>query len=62
MNIWEFMSGSPFLTFFLAYILLHSIGFCWNRLMSTIRVSKAGWPPQHLDADGDFKDSSKDEL
>ena len=49
------MSGSPFLSFFLLYILLYSIGFCWNRLMGTIKVMKAGWPPSHLDADGDFK-------
>ena len=61
MNIWQFMSGSPFLSFFLLYILLHSIGFCWNRLMRTIKVLKSGWPPPHLDADGDFQGADKED-
>lgn len=26
-----------------------------NRVLRTIKVMKRGWPPQHLDADGDFK-------
>lgn len=28
---------------------------CWNRFVRHLNVRKAGWPPNHLDADGDFK-------
>ncbi len=27
-----------------------------NRLLRTIKVLFRGWPPEHLDADGDFKE------
>jgi hypothetical protein len=26
-----------------------------NRLLRTIHVTKHGWPPEHLDADGDWR-------
>lgn len=26
---------------------------CWNRLLRTIKVALRGWPPAHIDADGD---------
>lgn len=34
---------------------------CWNRLMRHLNVRKAGWPPSHLDLDGDFKPEPVDE-
>lgn len=30
-----------------------------NRILRTIKVCKAGWPPIHLDADGDWKSNDK---
>lgn len=36
------------------------IGFrLLNRIMRTIRVCARGWPPAHLDADGDWRPQSK---
>lgn len=26
---------------------------CWNRLLRTVKVALRGWPPAHIDADGD---------
>lgn len=26
-----------------------------NRILRTIKVTRQGWPPEHLDADGDWK-------
>ena len=26
-----------------------------NRILRTIKVSRHGWPPAHIDADGDWK-------
>lgn len=58
MNIYEFMSGSPWLSFFLACLILlfatRLVFLCWNRLLRHLNIRKAGWPPAHLDADGDF--------
>lgn len=30
-----------------------------NRMLRTIKVCARGWPPEHLDADGDFKPATK---
>lgn len=30
-----------------------------NRILRTIKVCVRGWPPAHLDADGDFKPTTK---
>lgn len=27
---------------------------CWNRFLRHLNVRKHGWPPEHLDADGDW--------
>ena len=51
----EFMSDSPLLTFFLVYLITSMVFRCWNRLMRHLNIRKFGWPPEHLDADGDFK-------
>lgn len=60
MNFWQFATGSPWLTFFLLIDILAAICFMWNRLFRHLNVRSAGWPPEHLDADGDFK-PEKDE-
>ena len=64
MNIYEFMSDSPWLTFFLAYfiaqvlVVLTQISFkVWNRTMRHWNINKHGYPPSHCDADGDPKKS-----
>ncbi len=32
-----------------------------NRILRTIRIARYGWPPAHLDADGDWKPAPKTE-
>ena len=58
MNIYEFMSDSPYLTFFLAYIAAHCLAriviFSINRPLRHMNIRKHGYPPPHCDADGDF--------
>lgn len=55
MNGYEFM-GAYWLPIMIGLYIIARCGFrCWNRLMRHMNVRKAGWPPAHLDADGDFK-------
>jgi len=68
MNIYEFMSDSPWLTVFLAWGVLCVVGVAstlvfriWNRSMRVITMWKNGYPPEHCDADGDFKEVDADE-
>jgi len=64
MNIYQFMSDSPWLTFFLALITLALIDailrYCINRPLRHANIRKHGWPPEHCDADGDFKKEDDD--
>lgn len=55
MNIYQFMSDSPYLTFFLVLILIEGFYKIVNRFFRTLNIRKNGWPPEHCDADGDFK-------
>ena len=56
------MSSHPFLTFFLALIIAGLINapfkyafMAYNRTLRSKNIAAKGWPPAHLDADGDFK-------
>lgn len=58
----KWMAESPFLTFFLAYfafVLLRQLVRTTERLIGLpfrfMNIRKHGWPPEHLDADGDYK-------
>ena len=61
MNLFEFMSDSPFVTALLAYFLGELTFKVWNRTVRCINIVVRGWPPAHLDADGDLKPESKDD-
>ena len=59
MNLIEFFHEHWFLAFFVL-LAVHSIVYAIvfrlpNRILRTIKVVSKGWPPEHLDADGDFK-------
>jgi hypothetical protein len=58
MNLYQFMGAHPVLTFFLAVIAVEA--FCYpfkilNRWIRHLNIVARGWPPPHLDADGDLK-------
>ena len=63
--MWEFFSDYPFIAwcalwlgwpaFRLTTVLANLVLFRLpNRILRTIKVLFRGWPPEHLDADGDF--------
>jgi hypothetical protein len=61
MTVWDFANANPgmaLLMLFLVVMLIRSIGY---RTARTLSIRKSGWPPAHLDADGDFKDCDCDE-
>jgi hypothetical protein len=61
MTYLQFFGDSYFLAWcalwlFWAVLPLAQIGFMIiNRILRTIKVIFRGWPPEHLDADGDWK-------
>lgn len=55
MSIYQFMSESPWLAFFLGYTLIECMAALGKRVLRSINIAARGWPPAHLDADGDFK-------
>lgn len=64
MNLFEFMSDSPYLSFFLALILgqiiIGLVVNLPNRIMRHWNIRKHGYPPAHCDADGDFRKEEED--
>jgi hypothetical protein len=56
MNIYQFMSDSPWLTFFLVFLLTATVSRIWNRFWRHMNIRKHGYPPPHCNADGDFKE------
>lgn len=59
MNIYEFMSNNPILTFFICFLITEMIvriayGLP-NRILRHWNIRKHGLPPQHCNADGDFE-------
>ena len=67
----EFASEHWFLTWcalwliwgavWLVAVAILAVRFVINRILRTIKVSIRGWPPSHLDADGDWKPLPKPE-
>lgn len=49
-GFWVFIGTFSFFTAALRMIFL-----MWNRLVRHLSVRSKGWPPSHLDADGDWK-------
>lgn len=54
MNIFEFMTESPVLTFFLAWIIGDAVVCVFSRIIRHLNIRKHGYPPPHCDADGDL--------
>lgn len=72
MNIYDFMSDSPVLSWCLAWT-LSGLSWClaWilsglifrivNRFFRVINIWENGYPPEHCDADGDFREVKDNE-
>lgn len=63
-----FLRESPWLTFFAFWIAVWGvvtiIGLpfrLWNRVLRSRNIRERGWPPEHLDGDGDFRPLPKDD-
>lgn len=64
MNMWDFLNKHCVLDFFLILSLYETIVLTTKLINNSIRhrnIIKCGWPPTHLDADGDFSQVAKDE-
>jgi len=65
MSIYEFIGGSPFISFFLAVgfveLVKYLLIYCISRPLRAMNIRKHGWPPEHCDADGDFKSDESSE-
>lgn len=55
MGIYQLMSDSPWLSFFAILVLAECALKLCSRILRSINVAVRGWPPEHLDADGDWK-------
>lgn len=60
MNIFEFMSGSPVLTFFIVWMLARPSYWLVSLPFRSLNVAVRGWPPSHVDAADRFKKLEKD--
>ena len=54
-GFWPFIGVSLLCSMFL-YFGVNGILNAWSKLLSRLAVYFRGWPPTHLDADGDFQD------
>ena len=52
MNIYEFMSANPLLTFFI----MVGIGVILSKILGCINIQRHGYPPEHCNANGDLTD------
>lgn len=53
-GFWSFI-GVAILLNGLFYFSVNGFLRAWSRFMRMLMVRKHGWPPNHLDADGDWK-------
>ena len=55
-DFYQFAGEHPFLTFLLALLIVEAFVYPFkilNRYFRSRNIKNAGWPPSHLDADGD---------
>lgn len=61
MNAWDFWHAHPFIAWCALWLLWGLVPLAAaaanlvNRFLRTIKVLFRGWPPEGLDADGDFR-------
>ena len=52
-GFWPFV-GMLILLNLVLTLVVNTLFKFWNRFLRMLMVRKHGWPPEHLDADGDF--------
>jgi hypothetical protein len=52
--MWSFATSNPGAVLCIVIVLAITVCSLWARGMRVLAVRKAGWPPPHLDADGDY--------
>jgi hypothetical protein len=60
-TFWHFL-GSLLLIYLLLYFGVNASLRAYTRTLRFFMVLRAGWPPAHLDADGDFSEVENDEI
>ena len=60
-TILAWMGLHPILTFLLAYMLINGTVIIVALPFRAMNIRKHGWPPEHLDADGDYKKPKAEE-
>jgi len=53
-GFWTFIGVSMLLPLIL-YFIVNGIIKIWSRFLRLLMILFRGWPPEHLDADGDWK-------
>jgi hypothetical protein len=46
----------PWVLFWIVLVIVLLIRSMWKSRERTIRIKERGWPPNHLDANGDFRE------
>jgi len=58
-GFWQFV-GMTILLNGAAYFIVNGLLRAYSRFLRMLMIRKHGWPPSHLDADGDWKPQEKD--
>ena len=57
----EWAGHNPFYAVVLAWLALHTLLAIYRRTARAVMVIARGWPPEHLDADGDWKPDEEED-
>jgi len=64
-DLYKFAGDNPYLTFFLALLVYHLLAWPFrlvNRWIRHRNIAASGWPPFHLDGDGDTRTLDSDDI
>ncbi len=62
MDLFTYMDRHPAMAVFvllLCWCSIHLAFRAWNRFLLSRNIKNRGWPPEHRDADGDFKPTNE---
>jgi hypothetical protein len=58
--MWAFAQQNAFTFLLIVFLFTWLIGCCIRMVSRSMNIMARGWPPPHLDADGDFRTESDD--